>query len=303
MDYNDHTFNENGTVSDNDNVKGTVNTVRRTIIKKITVDMVAPKVEVRFEDKAPVYTDEPSGRQYFDGSRTVTVTVVEHNFKEGVDNKTSRFYGGLMSHDISAKDCAEKDAYGVSKDAIFDYFNTIDNWREIGVDTYQASYTFGLDANYSFTFNYKDPANNAYHGTPQLFTVDTHAPHDLKVTISRNPVNTTGNYCYYNSSVRVTISAVDETSGINFAKYDVVRPSTVNGYPTSNVNDNSYGMDAGASVKQNGTTFYVEFNVPLIEGRQFTGNVEFEMTDIVKHTTGYKDQRIIVVGRFRRAGR
>ena len=238
------------------------------VMDEFTVDKIKPDVKVVWDNNESI--NEVENRKYYDGNRTATITVVEHNF---VEND--------FTPDITAKDSAG------NKVSVNPQFSS---WTHNG-DEHILTVTFTEDANYTFGYTCIDLAgNSADTYVADEFTIDTKKPYNLKVDYSGDEKQTAG---YYDDKVTVTVSAADDTSGIAKFIYSYVTAEGV-----SDVNAGMANVLIAENIRQNGKTFSADFEIPkeaLDKHNQFNGYVEFKAIDIVEKEESHKEVANIIV--------
>ncbi len=226
---------------------------------KFTIDTIKPVINVAFDNNVAVNDDQ------FKAARKATITVVEHNFVAT---------GMVVT--------VNGDDYPVE-------------WKPVEGqdDTYYAEVPFPGDAHYTFAVNGKDFVNNANDGVneavgtvaPWEFTVDASGPSDL--TISYEPTfmgtlleNLT--FGFYDAPVKVTISATDDTAGIDYFTYSYI---VQDGASTINVGAKDVKVDV------DGVTASTSFEIPA----QFRGFVSFTATNNSGVSSSQADTNVVVV--------
>lgn len=258
--------------------------------KTITVDTIAPKVSVIYEQnpKAVHTIDGRDGREYFDSNRSATITVNEHNFRAS-DFETKDL---LLANNILGNEVTN----------YISYFKDEKNWTIDANDptgnTHIIKIDFKSDANYTFDFSFVDLAKNACADyDADLFTVDKTAPKNLKVSYSTSVFDTVINaitFGYYDKKMTVTISADDDTSGIYHFMYSYLIADGVSKVNTGLVND----AIKHAKITLNGKTSTATFNIPkseLTNQNQFNGTVEFTAYDFAENSTYKEDNKRVIV--------
>ncbi len=243
---------------------------------RIIVDTVDPLINVSYNNNAA--QSSFNGRDYYNASRTATVTITERNFNA---SDVELFF---TATDVGGQ------ALNVAN------FVSSSNWSSAG-DTHTMTINYPGDANYSFDIAYSDLANNAAADYAEdNFAVDAANPTDLTVNYSGTLVTALGGYAYYNSPVTVTISATDNVAGVEGFEYSYINTANV-----SSVNGqliNQALSNAEISYSNGGRTATATFTIPrgaLGLGNQFNGNVEFTARDRSQNSSQLQDgQRLIV---------
>ena len=249
--------------------------------EKIVIDTINPVINVSYGNGDVKQT--AGERQYFNKVQTATISITEHNFR--ADD---------VAAVVTAKDVNGAD---VSVTDFARYLSNRGNWTRNG-DVYSANITYDTDANYTFDIDYKDLAlRNAADYKEDQFTVDKTAPSNLKISYSEPVKNQTIGalpYRFYKQMVTVTISAEDNTSGVDHFVYSYRKASGVSSV-------NAELIDAAldnAQIKKNGSTFTSSFTIPrsaLGSNNQFNGTTDFVAHDTATNTTDLKDSSRTVV--------
>ena len=249
--------------------------------EKIVIDTINPVINVSYGNGDVKKT--AGERQYFNKVQTATISITEHNFR--ADD---------VAAVVTAKDVNGAD---VSVTDFARYLSNRGNWTRNG-DVYSANITYDADANYTFDIDYKDLAlRNAADYKEDQFTVDKTAPSNLKISYSEPVKNQTIGalpYRFYKQMVTVTISAEDNTSGVDHFVYSYRKASGVSSV-------NAELIDAAldnAQIKKNGSTFTSSFTIPrsaLGSNNQFNGTTDFVAHDTATNTTDLKDSSRTVV--------
>lgn len=248
----------------------------------ITIDTLAPTVNVKYSNKKPVDTlkdSENHNRKYFDKVQTATVTINEHNFNA----KEVKF-------DIVAKDVTGKKInshYKMSK------------WKTVG-DKHTIVITYEKDANYSFNVSYTDLATNkmADYKT-DYFTVDMTSPTSVGVEYSSSVMDTVLNtisFGFYQEKVKVTLNAFDNTTKINKFDYSYINAKNIS-YANAELL-NQILSEAEITYYDNNRGATTSFEIPrgvLDSNHQFNGTVEFTAFDRSNNHMEMKDDRRVVV--------
>lgn len=254
------------------------------ISNEVIVDTVNPKIEVSYSPDNKIATEE--GRAYYDKPQTATITITEHNFR-----------ASDVEVDISAKDISGSD---INIENFAEYLKKDSSWTTNG-DVHTARINYANDANYEFNISYTDLAlRKADNYQTDLFTVDTTAPENLKVSYSSGVLNTvieSITFAFYNSPVKVKISADDLISGVSQFKYSYVNAkgvSSANAELTNAVVESAKIQYSGSGKSAN-----AEFTIPkaaLIASNQFNGTVKFLAVDKTGNKSDeLKDNKRIVV--------
>ncbi len=186
--------------------------------KTVIVDKTDAEIEVSYTPANPVNTI--GARDYFNDTVTATITVTERNFR------ASDFAAFVTAVDVTGAPVQVMN-YAA-------YLADRNNWTKDG-NVYTATLTYDVEANYTFSYKYKDLAGNIVEAeSDDEFTVDRTAPENLKIEYSKPVVSETilGKFfSFYKDTVDVTIT-VDE----NIAGIDEIIWSYTKEYGASNIN-------------------------------------------------------------------
>lgn len=259
------------------------NQMQTYISEEIIIDVTNPVIEVTYSPDNMV--QQIGDIKYYGEKQTATIVITESNFRAWDVNAT-----------VTAKNAAGED---VAVEDYASYLRNSANWVQDG-DKHTATITFATDANYTFDIDYVDlvqrPANDVALAT---FTVDTVAPSNLTMSYSTSIVDMVLEgitFGFYNAPVTVTVTAEDDTSGVNRFEYSYIKASGV-----SDVNTEATSIVIAESeiTYSNGRkTATATFQVPnsaLDANHQFNGKVEFTANDCVNLNTKYADDKRIVV--------
>lgn len=266
-----------------DRSKNTMESYKSNII---TIDTIAPTVNVSYENKKAINTltdAENHNRDYFDATQTATITIDEHNFN------SDEVEIEIVAKDVTGKDITKDIESKIKKS----------EWKSKG-DKHTIVITYSADANYTFDIAYTDLATNKMANYKKdYFTVDKTAPTNLSVSYSRSVLDTVlenVSFGFYNARVTVTISATDNTSKINKFDYSYVNAANI-----SSVNSQLLDQILKESVitySENDRTATTTFEIPkdvLSSNNQFNGTVEFVAYDRSGNNTENKDSKRVVV--------
>ena len=185
------------------------------------------------------------------------------------------------------------------------YFNgearTVDtsaiSWHHDG-NIHTGTYTFSDNGSYSWSLSYTNKADlsPAEITAPTdkdiySFTIDKEAPYDLEIRYEPGFVDAILEgltFGFYQSSVKVVISAKDQTSGIHSLCYSYTPDANAQGSDTGAENV----LISAEDLVFDGNRATAEFTIPP----QFRGRVSFTATDEAGHSaTLTEDARILVV--------
>lgn len=242
--------------------------VTREYVSNIhTVDMTAPVIEVTFDSEENILNDD----------REMTVSITDKNFR--VDE--------LYFSELTAKDIQGIDISGFNA---ADFLNMLKNaeWKTEG-DIHSATVTFSVEANYNFTLEYKDLANNsaaAYQATP--FAIDKSAPDNLQIAYVSDPAGTflqVITFGYYNPSVTVQLYADDPITGLDHFNWTYTQEEGTS--TTQNVDVESGQIDFTDAehfkYANQGKTAVATLTLTADEFAQYRGSFSFTATDKASH--------------------
>ncbi len=252
----------------------------------ITIDTIAPEIDVLYEDEIPVNTlqdDEGNTRSYFDDTQTATVTITEHNFDPDDVQFTIRATD-VTGAELNADELHEKTDWRVDSTG----------------DIHTITIAYPGDANYTFDVDYADLATNAADDyQPDYFTVDKTAPTNLTVSYSTSVLDTvleSLSFGFYNAKMTVTLTADDITSGVHSFKYSYLNAAGVSGVNAELIDQAIEAADIVCS--EDGLTGTATFEIPklvLQSDNQFNGTVNFTAYDRANNETSAQDTKRIVV--------
>lgn len=242
------------------------NTAEAKETGEIVIDRNAPEIKVEYSPDKPVYTD--GERKYYSEDQIATITITERNFNP------ADVVASVTVSEIGGNKEAQSDlAAALTDDSA---------WKQDG-DVYTATIKYSDDGNYKFNIEYTDPSGNkaAEYAGSEL-TIDKNAPTGLSVKFSSEVENHEGTL-YYNSPVKVTVTAIDGISGVK--SFDYSYTSSVTGKTVK-------GTKPASS---NGAEARAEFYVPGSEAEQFKGTVKVTATDNSGNTTSSVDGSSVIV--------
>lgn len=252
----------------------------------ITIDTIAPTIEVQYQDKTPINTLEDrdgNKRKYFSDTQTAVLKITEHNFS-----------AEEVEFSISAKDVTGKQ---LSVEEL--HKKTTWSTDDTG-DVHTIMLTYPGDANYIFDVAYTDLATNAAKDyTPDYFTVDKTAPVSLTVDYSTSVLDTileSVSFGFYNAKMRVTLTAEDVTSGVHSFLYSYMNAAGVSSVNAELINQAIQESDIEYS--ENGKNATIVFEIPkmvLGNDNQFNGTVGFTVEDRAGRKTEHQETKRIVV--------
>lgn len=251
-----------------------------------TVDKIAPIMSVAFDNNSV------KNENQYKANRTATITVKEHNFDpKDIDCAITGKNKAEQGVDLTEKNYAE-------------YLKAKDNWTSDG-DTHTATIDFDIDAQYSVVIGYEDLAGNVVpEKTIENFGIDKVKPSELKIEYAEKSVLDVIlegiSFGFYQAPVKVILSAIDETSGVDFLTYSYTVSDSVSKVnkgkkdvviPASELTRSKYPAEVAEGEVQ-----YEKVTATFEMPAQFRGNVSFFATDRAGNVSDVKkDEKVIVV--------
>lgn len=262
--------------------------------KAFTIDKTPPVINISYDDIDA--TESQTNPGYFQGQRKAIFEVDEHNF-----NPCDLDFTVFTANDIQGNSA-------LSKEQINDYISYLQDIANWSCDGYEnkAEITLEDDANYNIELNYSDLANNDAKKETSQFCLDNTKPYTVdgaEVSYSEPVVDTILNaitFGFYKSDVTATITAYDETSGIDYFTYsytvdysnDKVGHEDEVGHTHDAGKQNVVIPHSDIVFTENGKKATAEFSIPP----QFRGYVSFTATDKSENTSEqFTDNKCIVV--------
>ena len=257
--------------------------------QKFTVDKTAPEISVKFDNNSALNSNQ------YKADRTATITVKEHNF----DAKD-------ISCAITGSNKAEPDKNIIDSQKYADYLKDNKNWTSNG-NVHTATVDFDTDAQYKVIIGYTDLAGNkAPKNIDEKFGIDKVAPSGLEIRYLDPRISeillegiTLG---FYKAPLRVEVSAVDATSGVDYFTYFYTVDENVSDVNSGKTDEKPLLPVADkdrsvVAVAENGVTSYYEKSVAVFTiDPQFRGKVSFTATDRAGNESGmFKDKGTAVV--------
>lgn len=232
--------------------------------------------------KPVISIEEMANGAYFNTDRTIKITVVEHNFAASAFEFTAEAYNVLGKSDKNKIDLSSKN--------YTDYLKNADNWTKTAQDTWVAEITFDINGNYYITAACTDLAGNEQKKIIEdSFCIDKEAPTDLTVTYEPTLVGTfitNATYGFYKDTIKVTISANDNISGVDKFIYSY----TVDANATS-VNKGKSNVSVAAKQVDGTDKYSATFDIPAM----FRGKVSFDAIDKATNKSQLEDENVVVV--------
>ena len=278
----DYSGNENAAVDYGESVAPTA----------FTIDKTTPKLSISYDDTNAIESQSNAG--YYQGKRVAKFKVVEHNFEPSE----------LVFTKFTANNVQGNPANEAQINAFISSLHNAANWSHKG-DEHTATIIFDADSNYEIELNYSDMAGNAADTVKSNFCIDNNAPTNLSVSYSEPVLNTvlsTITFRFYKAEAEVTITADDETAGIDHFTYsytvDYSNDNEARKEDVGHKNDSGKAnidipnSDSVIEFSNKGKTASSSFRIPA----EFRGYVSFTATDKSGNTSKtFKDEKIIVV--------
>lgn len=248
-----------------------------------TVDNTAPVLNIEYDDTNA--TESQTNAGYYTGKRVAIFKVTEHNFDPS--ELVFTVFGGsdVQNNTVNAAQMA----------TFMDVLKNIANWSQNG-DEYTATIEIDADANYAIELNYSDLANNAAEKETSSFCLDNTKPYvvtDAEISYSASILDTILNaitFGFYNAEMEVTITAYDETAGIDYFAYSYT--VSAGGHKDDAGKTNVVISNNEIDFSENGKKATATFKIP----EQFRGYVSFTATDKSGKTSDlFTDDKCIVV--------
>ena len=247
--------------------------VMDTYTKEIHIDGVAPEIEVTYDN------NEARNENNYRNDRTAAIKVTEHNFT-----------AQEIALVVTAKDITGADVDISSKD-YSDYAKNPDNWTQSGDEWTLALPVFDIDAIYHVELNYQDLAENDADTYTADFVIDETKPYDIEITYSTSVLDKvleTLTFGFYQPDVTVTVTAKDETAGV---EYFLITYTKQDG--ASDINTATYTTDELAAVQDENekNVFTVQHTIPA----NARGTVSVELIDKAGNDNDNSNSTVIVV--------
>lgn len=251
-----------------------------------TADMIQPVISVAFDNNSV------KNENQYKANRTATITVKEHNFDpKDIDCAITGKNKAEQGVDLTEKNYAE-------------YLKAKDNWTSDG-DTHTATIDFDIDAQYSVVIGYEDLAGNVVpEKIIENFGIDKVKPSKLKIEYAEKSfldiVLEGISFGFYQAPVKVILSAIDETSGVDFLTYSYTVSDSVSGVNKGKkdvvVSSNELTRSKYPAEVAKDEVQYEKVTATFEMPAQFRGNVSFFATDRAGNISDVKnDEKVIVV--------
>ena len=248
---------------------------------RIAIDGTKPDVTVNYADGTPTQIIEEM--KYYKTTQTVAIEITDHNFRADDVELT------VTAHNVQGK------PVDISSKAYAAYAKNRANWISNGdvhtLDT--AGMIFDIDAVYTFGIVYDDICDNfAADYAEDSFVVDHAAPTDLQIAYSTpiiGKVIEALTFGFYQSEVTVTLTADDETAGVDFFDWTYTKQAD-----TSDKNAADYGgkiTTEEIAYSNDGKTATATFTIPA----NARGYVSATVTDRSGNAAELADNGIISV--------
>lgn len=253
------------------------------VSEKIVIDKTKPQIQVEYNEDQIIQSI--NGIDYYDKAQTVRVKIDENNFRaEDVNVKVTA--KNIEGDEVTVKNYSS-------------YLKNQNNWIKSG-GSYISEITYSEDANYTFYIEYTDLAlNKSSVYSTDYFTVDKTAPENLKVSYGESVLETvleTVSFGFYDAPVTITITAEDETSGIQSFNYSYIKDENLTAQSTELLDRKI--KEAQITYSNNNKKATAVFTVPRSEVsdfQQFRGNIEFTAVDKAALESEMKEKKKIVI--------
>jgi hypothetical protein len=241
---------------------------------KLTIDTVDPTVNVEYSVTTDGKTEQAvlqNDVNYYNKNIKATITITDRNFRP------DEIIANFNAQDVKGDNISEIE----DVTALFATLNSWDSWTqsENDINVWQASLEFSSDANYDFTLDYEDLAEN---GMTQYksgkFVIDHKAPTNLKISYSTplpGSFLSLITFGYYQTSVTIEVTADDVTSGIDSFNYFYIKEDG-----SSDINkDNLDGIISQAEFITSDEEKMTKTASFTLKDAQYRGNIKFSATD------------------------
>lgn len=245
----------------------------------IIIDRTKPVIDVQYSPENKI--SDANKNVYCNKQQTATIKITERNFR--ADD---------VAVTVSAKDAGGNDIKVTDYAA---YLSSRDSWKKNG-DTYTATIKYSINANYTFDISYSDLASHSADNYKQdKFTVDEYAPSTSKMKISYSKElnfwesvlnGITFGYYAYQKDVTVTLTAVDDISGVDSMKWTYTRE---NGASTTKNLKSDSGNIKNVIISSDGKTATAKFTLTADQSKQYRGKISFTATDRSGNTSSVKN--------------
>lgn len=245
----------------NANIKDKTNNVSKNLeyqSKLVVIDTKAPVVSFAFDKDTQTATVTVK-EKYFDKKNLKVVTDAKYiNGNKASVNNLQTYLDGTNKNSKAV-------------------------WESKGNDTYVATISnYFTEAIYNLTFDYTDYASNKAETVKSgTFLVDKTAPDYTKMSVSYSqPITeqllSTITFGYYNPNVKVTFTAYDVVSGVDYFTWSYNKQSGA-----SDTNLDKYAEQKVKAVQdsKDKTKFTATITLPLDEAKQLRGNIAYQATD------------------------
>lgn len=289
VEYTDYSNNSSNIKNDDGTV---LENQKKYESKLITVDTIAPIVEITYKDEA----NENRADDSCFTKRTATITVKEHNFApEYLENNISIIANDILTAQGVDMGIKTKVAERLKEILVYDNWNHNGNVHTFNLEyADDAIYDFDLNSFKDYALNEMNPDNENKvkyaDGTasPKHFVVDTALPSDVKITYTSS-INVVEDilgklFWFYNpeknSPCKVTLTTTDMTSGLQCFTYSYNGNYT--DIQSKNIEDKKVAEEKGFEVnKDNPSEFTYSFEIPA----EFRGKVTASAIDNAGNTT------------------
>ncbi len=246
-----------------------------TFTKEIHIDNVAPVFNVTYDNNSARNANN------YKADRTATIKITEHNFK-----------AEEVSLSVTAEDI-QGNPVDISSKKYAEYAKNPDNWTTEGdVHTLNTDgMRFDIDAVYHIELDYTDLAENEADTYVADFIIDKTKPENIKIEYSESVLNKViemVTFGFYKTEVVVTVTAEDNTAGVEYLKLTYTKQDDV-----STVNTETYTTEQLEPV-QNETRkniFTTTYKIPA----NARGTVSVEVLDKAGNLADESNKTVLVV--------
>lgn len=247
----------------------------------IIIDRTKPVIDVQYSPENKI--SDANKNVYCNKQQTATIKITERNFR--ADD---------VAVTVSAKDAGGNNIKVTDYAA---YLSSRDSWKKNG-DTYTATIKYSVNANYTFDISYSDLASHPADNYKQdKFTVDEYAPSTSKMKISYSKElnfwesvlnGITFGYYAYQKDVTVTLTAVDDISGVNSMTWTYTRENGAS--TTKNLKSDSGTINReNMTISSDKKTATAKFTLTADQSKQYRGKISFTATDRSGNTSNVKN--------------
>lgn len=243
--------------------------------KEIRIDNVAPEFAVTYDN------NEARNDNCYNANRTAEIQITEHNFNPAEVELT-----------VTATDIIG-DPVDISEKAYADYASNPANWTSSGdVWTLNAAgMVFDADAIYAVKLEYTDLAENAANTYTADFVIDKTDADNIKIEYSTSVVDKVLEqltFGFYQAEVVVTVTAEDQTAGVESFRLTYTRQENVS--ETNTETFTTAPLEARQSA-ESANVFTATYKIPA----QARGTVAAVVMDRAGNESGSQNAAVVVV--------